>query len=223
MSRRWISARSTSTGTIKTQRLKIKTRGLSRRQKYDEALEEYARLEKLRDEVVKKMLDTFRQFIHETVRHIFDDILASKLNTTPWVNLRGVEETEEELGFSLYAFEVVWMFWMRSVFQEDAADNTLEYLLYGIKKPRNVAPRIFVRRVKQLSSYINYLPGAYYSSQATSQTTQTEKLTDPQVAQLAQRLCPPAWKTAWKMLKHGNGNAARFGRASSIHGTPREC
>ena len=72
------------------------------------------------------------------------------------------------------------MFWMRSVFQEDAAEHTLEYLLYGIKKPRNVAPRIFVRRVKQLSSYITYLPGAYYSSQATSQTIRTEKLTDPQ-------------------------------------------
>jgi hypothetical protein len=172
-------------------------------QKYDEALEEYARLEKLRDEVVKKMLDTFRQFIHETARNIFDDILASKLNTTPWVNLRGVEETEEELGLLLDAFEVVWMFWMRSVFQEDAAEATLEYLLYGIKKPRTVAPRIFVRRVKQLRGYIDYLPGAYYSSQATSQTTKTKKLTDPQVAQLALRLCLPAWKTAWKMLKKG--------------------
>jgi len=169
----------------------------------DQALEDYTKLEKLRDEVVKKMLDTFRHFIHEDVRHIFDDVLSSKLNVTPWVNLYGVEETEEELGFTLWAFDVVWMFWMRSVFQVDAADNTLEYLLYIIKKPRFVAPRIFVRRVKQLSSYITYLPGAYYSSQATSQTTGTEKLTDLQVAQLALRLCPPAWKTAWKMLMTG--------------------
>ena len=109
--------------------------------KYDEAVEKYAKLEKLRDEVVKKMFDIFRQFTHESIRNILDDILASKINTTPWVNLRGVEETEEELGFSLYAFEVVWMFWMRSVFQEDAAEVTLEYLLYGIKKPRVLAPR----------------------------------------------------------------------------------
>jgi hypothetical protein len=174
-----------------------------KQEKYDKALEEYAKLEKLRDKVVKKMFDTFWQFIHETVPNIFDDILASKLNTTPWVTLRGVEETKEELGFTLYAFEVVWMFCMRSVFQEDAAKATLEYLLYGLKKPRNLAPHIFVRRVKQLSNYIEYLPGAYYSSQATSQTTKTKRLTDPQVAQLTLRLCPPAWKTAWKMLKMG--------------------
>ena len=171
--------------------------------KYDEAVEKYAKLEKSRDEVVKKMLDIFRHFTHESIRSIFDDILAAKLNTTPWVNLRGVEETEEELGCSLYAFEVIWMFWMRSVFQEDAAEVTLDYLLYGIKKPRVLAPRKFVRRVKQLSGYIDYLPGVYYSSQATSLTTKAQRLTDPQVAQLALRLCPPAWKTAWKMLKKG--------------------
>jgi uncharacterized caspase-like protein len=45
----------------------------------DQALEDYTKLEKLRDEVVKKMLDTFRHFIHEDVRHIFDDVLSSKL------------------------------------------------------------------------------------------------------------------------------------------------
>ena len=191
--------------------------------KYDEAVEKYAKLEKLRDEVVKKMLDIFRHFIHESIRNIFDDILAAKINTTPWVNLRGVEETEEELGFSLYAFEVIWMFWMRSVFQEDAAEVTLEYLLYGIKKPRFLAPRKFVRRVKQLSGYIDYLPGVYYSSQATSLTTKTQRLTDPQVAQLALRLCPPAWKTAWKMEDVEEGYAARFGRYHPIHGTPRKC
>jgi hypothetical protein len=172
-----------------------------KKQKCDKALEDYTKLETLRDEVVKKMLDTFRHFIHEDVRHIFDDLLSSKLNITPWVNLNVVEETEEELGFTLWAFEVIWMFWMRSVFQEDAAEHTLEYLLYGIKKPRPVAPHIFVRRMKQLSNYIPYLSGAYYSSQATSQTTRTEKLTYPQVAKLALRLCPPAWMKAWKMLK----------------------
>ena len=70
-----------------------------------------------------------------------------------------------------------------------------------VLKSRDLSPRKFVRRVKQLSGYIDYLPGVYYSSQATSQMTKTRRLTDPQVAQLALRLCPPAWKTAWKMLK----------------------
>ena len=45
--------------------------------KYDEAVEKYAKLEKLRDEVVKKMLDIFRHFTHESIRNIFDDILAA--------------------------------------------------------------------------------------------------------------------------------------------------
>jgi hypothetical protein len=168
--------------------------------RYEAALEEYTKSEKLRDEVVKKMLATFRSFIHNDYHHVFDDIY-SKFNTTPWINLYGVQETETELGFTLWSFEVVWIFWMRSVFQEDAAEHTLEYLLYGVKKPRSVSPRIFIRRLKQLSSYIPYLPTVHYSPQATSQTTPAEKLTDPQVAQLALRLCPPSWKTAWKLYK----------------------
>jgi uncharacterized alpha-E superfamily protein len=98
--------------------------------------------------------------------------------------------------------------------------SVLDYLLFHVKKPRSVAPRIFVRRVKQLSSYITYLPGAYFSSQATSQTTLTKKLTDPQLAHLALRLCPPAWKTAWKLLKKG---IASVRRDDLVHGTLREC
>ena len=43
----------------------------------DEAVEKYSKLEKLRDEVVKKMLDIFRHFTHESIRNIFDDILAA--------------------------------------------------------------------------------------------------------------------------------------------------
>ena len=109
----------------------------SKKAKYDEAVKKYDKAEKKRDKVIQKMLDTFKHFIHKSLRHIWNDIIQTKLNTIPWVNLLyGVEETEYELGYSLWAFEVVWKFWMRSFFQEDAAEHTLEYLLYGIKKPR---------------------------------------------------------------------------------------
>ena len=53
-------------------------------------------MKKLRDEVIQKMLDTFKHFIHESNRHIFDDIIDTKLNITPWVNLYGVEDTKYE-------------------------------------------------------------------------------------------------------------------------------
>ncbi len=43
-------------------------------QKYDKALEAYAKSEKLLEGVVKKMFDTFRSFTHETIVGIFDDI-----------------------------------------------------------------------------------------------------------------------------------------------------
>ena len=78
------------------------------------------------DDLIKKMLDTFKHFIHESIRHVWDDIVQSKFNTTPWIDLRGKEEADEELVYSLEAFEMIRTFWMRSVVQEDAAEQLLD-------------------------------------------------------------------------------------------------
>ena len=66
----------------------------------DQALEDYTKLEKLRDEVVKKMLDTFRHFINEDIRHIYDDILQTKLNITPWVTVMYYGEIMNPYAYS---------------------------------------------------------------------------------------------------------------------------
>jgi len=49
------------------------------------------------DDLIKKILDTFKHFIHESICHVWDDIVQSKFNTTPWIDLRGEEEADEEL------------------------------------------------------------------------------------------------------------------------------
>lgn len=145
------------------------------------------------------MLDTFRGYIGEELRHVWDDIIASKCGTTPWTDLQGVEH-DTELVYNLDSFEMIWMFWMKDVFQEDAAEQHLEYLTYGIKLPWWLPPRKFAARVKQLNGFTNFLPCALYSPQATSQSTVPQKLTDPQLAQLLLRLSPESWKNTWKML-----------------------
>ena len=174
------------------------------RKKQKEALAElYVKLEEQLKELILKMLDTFRGYIAEDLVHEWDDIISSKVGTKPWTNLQGEVNDVEELEYNLEAFEMIWMFWMRTVFQEDAAEQHLEYLTQGIRRPWNVPPRVFLARMKQLIGYIPYLPCAYYSSQATSQTTIPMKLTDPQLAQLALRLCPERWRLMWKTLDKG--------------------
>ena len=175
----------------------------AREKQLNDLAAKYIRLESQLKDKILKMLDTFRGYIGEDLRHVWDDIIQSKFGTKPWTNLQGVENDEEELEYNLDAFELAWMFWMRHVFQEDAAEQNLEYLNFGIRRPWKVPPRVFVMRVSQISGYTSYLPCAYYSPMATSQTTIPQKLTDPQLAQLALRLCPEKWKHMWKAYDKG--------------------
>jgi hypothetical protein len=146
--------------------------------------EDKVKLENQLKDIILIMLDTFQGYIGEDLRHVWDDIIASKCGTTTWTDLQGVEH-DTELVNNLNSFEMIWVFWMRNVFQEDAAEQHQEYLTYGIK---------------QLNRFTNFLPCAYNSPQATSQSTVPQKLTDPQLAQLLLRLCPDGWKNTWKML-----------------------
>jgi hypothetical protein len=148
------------------------------------------------------MLDTFRGYIAEDLRHSWNDIISSKYDTVPWTNLQG-EEEETELEYNLDSFEMMWVFWMRTVFPEDAAEQHQEYLTHCIRYPYWLPPRKFANRIKQLNGLTNFLPCVKNSPQATSQTTVPQKLTIPQLAQLLLRLCPEEWILTWKTLGKG--------------------
>jgi hypothetical protein len=44
----------------------------------------------------------------------------------PCVDLRGKERADDELVYSLEAYEMIWKFWLRSVFQEADAEQQLD-------------------------------------------------------------------------------------------------
>jgi hypothetical protein len=155
----------------------------------------------LKDHILK-MLDAFRGYIAEDLRHSWNDIISSKYDTVPWTNLQG-EEEETELEYNLDSFEMMWVFWMRTVFPEDAAEQHQEYLTHCIRYPYWLPPRKFAIRMKQLNGYTNFLPCVKNSPQATSQSTVPQKLTNPQLAQLLLRLCPEEWILTWKTLGKG--------------------
>jgi Fic family protein len=59
--------------------------------------EHYVKLEDQLKDAILKMLDTFRGYIGEDLRHVWDDIISSKYGTKTWTNLQGVEYDDEEL------------------------------------------------------------------------------------------------------------------------------
>jgi len=52
------------------------------------------------------MLETFKSFLNDSMCHIWDDIVQTTINITPWVSLRCKEETTDVLGYTLEAYEM---------------------------------------------------------------------------------------------------------------------
>lgn len=66
-----------------------------------------------------------------------------------------------------------------------------------------VPVRTFCGRIAHINSYVEFLPGAYYSSRATASTAIAEKLSEPALAQLILRLAPLKWQAAYEILRTG--------------------
>ena len=55
------------------------------------------------------MLETFKSFLNDSMCHIWDDIVQTTINITPWVSLRCKEETTDVLGYTLEAYEMQFL------------------------------------------------------------------------------------------------------------------
>jgi len=174
----------------------------AKRSKYDAAKVRYEAMTERLETTIKKMLSTFKSFLHESIRPNFEEIIQKKLNISPWVNLRG-EEVKTEMEYSVAAYDMCWMFFMRTVFQQDAAEQLLNYMLYHLKKPLKIPVRIWCGRVSQMNNFVEFLPGLFYSSRATTSTAIAEKLNEPALAQLVLRLAPLQWQSAYEVLRNG--------------------
>ena len=154
------------------------------------------------EKTIKKMLSTFKGFLNDSNRPIFEEIIQKKIGNTQWVNLRG-EEVTTSMGYTLAAYDMCWIFFMRTVFQQDAAEQLLSYMLYHLKKPMKVPVRTFCGRVSQMNNYVEALPSLYFSSKATTSTVMVSKLDEPTLAQLILRLSPLVFQGAYEVLRDG--------------------
>mgnify|MGYP006182802129 FL=1 len=169
---------------------------------YDEAKERLDKALKKRDETVKKMITTLKSYMHESIRPAYEEIIKKKLMTTPWVNLQG-NEVRTPCGYTLEAYRICWMFFMRTVFQQDAAEKLLHYLQFQLKKPKGLPARVFGGRLVQMNNHIEYLPCMFYSARANNTTVKATKMSEPALAQLVLRLVPQSWQYSYSILNKG--------------------
>jgi hypothetical protein len=135
-----------------------------KKQVYDTAKARHDNVVKQRNKTVEKMLSTLKSFMHESICPILEDIMLKKLGVSPWINLQG-KEMNKPCEYTLAGYKICWMFFMRTVFQHDAAE---QLLMYNLKKPKELAARVFAGRIMQMNNYIEHLPCLFYSERATN-------------------------------------------------------
>jgi hypothetical protein len=170
---------------------------------YDEAKARYDESVNKRDQLVNKMLSTLKSFMNESIRPNFEDIIQKKLGVGSWIDLRGNEVTTP-CGYTLAGYRMCWMFFMRTVFQHDTAEQQLQYMQFCLKKPKGLLTvRVFAGCVGQMNNYVSFLPCLYYSGRATNTTELATKMSEPALAQLILRLVPQKWQTNYNILRNG--------------------
>ena len=88
------------------------------------------------------MFTTLKSYMHESIRPTFEDIILQKMETTPWINLQG-NTMDEACEYTLAGYKMCWVFFMRTVFQQDAEEQQLHYMQFRLKKPKGLPARVF--------------------------------------------------------------------------------
>ncbi len=174
----------------------------AKRAAYDAAKTRLDKLVKIRNKTVLKMFTTLKSYMHESIRPTFEDIILQKMETTPWIDLQG-NTMDEACEYTLAGYKMCWVFFMRTVFQQDAAEQQLHYMQFKLKKPKGLPARVFAGRLVQMNNYIEFLPCLYYSARATNTTVLATKMSEPALAQLILRLVPQKWQHSYNILNKG--------------------
>lgn len=174
----------------------------AKRAAYDSAKTQRDKIVKIRNKTVVKMFTTLKGYMHETIRPIFEEIIQQKMETTPWIDLQG-NTVDEACEYTLAGYKICWMFFMRTVFQQDAAEQQLHYMQFKLKKPKGLPARVFAGRVVQMNNYIEFLPCLHYIARATNTTELATKMSEPALAQLLLRLVPQKWQHSYNILNKG--------------------
>jgi hypothetical protein len=107
-------------------------------------------------------------------------------------------------GLLQESFDDCVMFYLLTVFPNNAAEQEKYYLSNMLKKPQRVSIHQFVPRVEQLNTYIAQLPCWYYSpSYNVGMTPANVPFTEADLLSHVLRMCLHQWQDQYKLQEKG--------------------
>jgi hypothetical protein len=108
------------------------------------------------------MFQFYTNLLSADAKYAWNKIIKEQMEADPYKDLQGVSKKGPR-GLSCKSFDDCVMFYLFTVFPNNAAEQEKYYLSNVLKKPQHVGIHQFVQRLEQLNTYIAQLPCWYYS------------------------------------------------------------
>jgi hypothetical protein len=116
------------------------------------------------------------------------------------------------------------MFYLLTLFPNNAAEQEKYYLSNVLKKPQRVGVRQFVQRIEQLNAYFAQLPCWYYSpSYNAGMLPANVPFSEADLASHILRMCPHQWQDHYNLQEKGMTPMDMHSLQASLEAIERLC
>ncbi len=149
------------------------------------------------------MFQLYANLLSIDAKYAWDKIVHEQTASDPYTDLQGCTKKGPR-GLSRKSFDDCVIFYLLTVFPNNAAEQEQYYITNVLKKPQCVSIRQFVQRVEQLNSYISHLPCWYYSPSAKAGTIPMNvAFPEADLASHVLRMCPNTWQDQFNLHEKG--------------------
>ncbi len=150
-----------------------------------------------------KMFQFYANLLSLDAKYSWNKIVQEQTETDPFKDLQGMSRKGPR-RLLRESFDNCVMFYLLTVFPNNAAEQEIYYLSIVLKKPQRVGVCQFVQHVEQLNAYIAQLPCLYYSpSYNAGMTLANVPFSEADLASHVLRMCPHQWQDQYNLQEKG--------------------
>ncbi len=170
---------------------------------YDKAFFAKETAKNKNEAAASKMCSFYANLLSLDANYSWNKIVWEQTEANPFKDLQGVSRKGPR-RLTRESFNVCIMFYILTVFPNNAAEQEKYYLSNVLKKPQSVGIRQFIQRIEQLNAYIAQLPCWYYSPiYVTGMMPANVPFTKADLASHVLRMCRHQWQDQYNLQEKG--------------------
>jgi hypothetical protein len=169
------------------------------------------------------MFQFYANLLFLDAKYSWNKIVREQTEADSFKDLQGVSRKGPR-GLLQESFDNCVMFYLLTVFPNNAAEQEKCYLSNVLKKPQRVGVCQFIQRVELLNAYIVQLPCWYYSPSYNAGMTPANVLfSKADLASQVLRMCPHQWQDQYNLQEKGMTPIDMRSLQTSLEAIERVC